>query len=67
MPVEADKSASAGAPEAEIEVTPEMMRAGVEAIWERIVGCDLGGHFSAERLAASVYRAMHVRRSLAQA
>ena len=32
MPVEADKSASAGAPENEIEITPQMIEAGVEEL-----------------------------------
>jgi hypothetical protein len=38
--------------------TPEMIEAGVEAIWSRLGGYDLGGHFSASRLAEEVYRAM---------
>jgi hypothetical protein len=53
---EANSTDLAGAPE--VEVTPEMIAAGVEAIWDRLGGYDLGGHFSASRLAEEVYRAM---------
>ena len=64
MPPNVVKAASseAGAPEAEIEITPEMIEAGAEAILGEVGGADLGGFFSAPDLAVAVYRAMHIRR-----
>jgi len=48
-----------GAPEAdETHVTPEMIEVGAVVILECVGGCDLGGYFSAQRLAEEVYRAM---------
>jgi len=40
------------------EITTAMVEAGEMAILERVGGCDLGGHFSASRLAREVYLAM---------
>lgn len=57
-----NKSRDVGS-EFEIDLTPEMIEAGAEAISSRVGGCDLGGHFSAERLAIEVYRAMATNRS----
>jgi hypothetical protein len=48
----------------EIEVTPEMVEAGVTVIWEELGGADLGGLFSASDLAKSVYLAMHNAQSV---
>jgi hypothetical protein len=42
----------------EIEITPEMIDAGSEAILGRVGGANLGGFFSAPQLAEQVYRAM---------
>ena len=41
-----------------IEVTPEMVEAGVDVIWRELGGADLGGQFSADDLVKRVYRAM---------
>jgi hypothetical protein len=46
------------APSAEIEVTPEMIEAGEEAILCVVGGADLGGWFSADDLAKRVFLAM---------
>lgn len=59
MPVEADKSASAGAPEDEIEITPEMITAGAEVIYRCFDGTIPYGSSYGERVAVLVYRAMH--------
>ena len=40
------------------EVTPEMLDAGEQAIWEEVGGAELGGAFSARDLAAKVFSAM---------
>lgn len=42
----------------DIEVTPEMIEAGADAILSRVGGADLGAFFSAEDLAVEVYLAM---------
>jgi hypothetical protein len=42
----------------EIEITPEMIEAGEEAILEVVGGADLGGLFSASDLAEKVFWAM---------
>jgi len=57
VPTAADdvEHVEAGAP---VEITPAMLEAGEEAIWGLIGGYDLGGHFSASRLAKEVYLAM---------
>ena len=47
---------------AEIQVTPEMIEAGVGVILREIGGSDLRGHFSSQDLAARVYRAMDNRK-----
>jgi hypothetical protein len=43
---------------AEIEVTPEMIEAGAIAVAHEVGGADLGGWFSADALAVSVFSAM---------
>lgn len=43
---------------AEIEITPEMIDAGEDAILCAVGGADLGGAFSAADLARQVYLAM---------
>lgn len=50
----------------EIEITPEMIEAGEDAILREVGGAtDLGGHFSASALAVSVFRAMlHAQRGV---
>ncbi|PNE12347.1 MAG: hypothetical protein CR217_03760 [Beijerinckiaceae bacterium] len=53
---------AAGAPDAEIEITPEMIEAGEEAIWEELRVPDLGPDFSARDLAIAVWRAMDQHR-----
>ena len=51
-------------PEAEeIEITAEMIEAGVEVILCEIGGADLGGLFDASDLASRVYQAMENRRT----
>jgi hypothetical protein len=57
-----DSSEMAGTPEQEIEITPEMIEAGEEAIWEELQVPDLGPDFSARDLAIAVWRAMDQRR-----
>ena len=42
----------------EIEITPEMIEAGADAVLGFVGGADLGGHFSASEMAIEVYRAM---------
>lgn len=42
----------------EIEITPEMIEAGEEAVLSQVGGADLGGFFSAAALAKKVYLAM---------
>lgn len=42
----------------EVEVTPEMLEAGVDVVWLKTNGCTVPMSFSAEDLAASVFRAM---------
>lgn len=42
----------------EIEVTPEMISAGEDALRMGLIGAELSPDFSAPELAASVYRAM---------
>ena len=54
----AESAEVAGAPEDEIEVTPEMIEAGEQAIWEELQVPDLGPNFSARDLAIVVWRAM---------
>jgi len=46
--------------------TAEMLSAGAEAILCSLGGADLGGHFSAQALAAEVFQAMDRARSPAQ-
>ena len=57
-PPEAESAKAGGSDETEIEVTPEMIGAGAEAILREVGGADLGGFFSARDLAAQVYLAM---------
>jgi hypothetical protein len=49
---------SAPVPEAQLDLTPEMIRAGADAVLSVIGGADLGGHFSAPALAEEVFAAM---------
>lgn len=42
----------------DVEITPEMIKAGEMVILENVGGADLGGAFSASDLAREVYRAM---------
>ena len=42
----------------EIEITPEMVAAGVDVVWLKTNGCTVTMSFSAEDLATSVFRAM---------
>ena len=48
----------------EVEITPEMIDAGADAILCVVGGADLGGFFSAQELAARVYRAMALHHHL---
>jgi hypothetical protein len=64
MGAEADESAEAGAPELEIEITPEMIEAGSSVIIEEELRTDFSVFtLPAEELAERVYRAMHSRRA----
>jgi hypothetical protein len=46
----------------EVEITPDMVSAGEDAILGVVGGADLGGSFSAPDLAAKVYEAMELHR-----
>lgn len=48
---------------AALEPSATMIEAGEMAILQSVGGADLGGYFSAEELAASVYRAMEAARA----
>jgi hypothetical protein len=54
-------NASVG-PEDEIELTPEMIEAGEDAIWGELRVPELGPDFSARDLAIAVWLAMDQRR-----
>jgi hypothetical protein len=55
-------STDAGAPGTEIEITPEMIKAGAEVIYRCFDGMIAYGSSSGERVAALVYQAMHASR-----
>ncbi len=50
-------------PAPNIEVTPEMIEAGTDAVLSVVGGADLGGLFSASELAVKVYLAMYTARA----
>lgn len=54
-----DRAAQPEAPANELEVSPEMIEAGAQAILECVGGSDLSPYFSAQQLAGEVYRAMN--------
>ena len=43
---------------AEMEITPEMLEAGIDVIWLELTGADLPSRFCAYRLAKMVFQAM---------
>jgi hypothetical protein len=43
----------------EIEITPEMIQAGVDAFWSEMTGSELGVHVDPERLVIQVFEGMY--------
>lgn len=60
----AEAKASAGAPEHEIEITPEMVRRGGAALWEKLCHDPLMSFGISEDLAEVVLRVALVPKSL---